>query len=126
VADSEGPELNTVAMLGRAYSLLGFKDRRWRGRRVIPAEAVTFGGVRADQAGGLAPDGTGPRRQHDPQAMGALVDELEQLGYVERRPDPTDRRAKAVPTPAWPPDSTPKSTPAWSTATGYEPTHGPQ
>lgn len=29
-------------------------------------------------------------------AMGELVDELEQLGYVERRPDPEDRRAKLV------------------------------
>jgi DNA-binding MarR family transcriptional regulator len=31
-----------------------------------------------------------------PQAMGELVDELEQLGYVARRPDPTDRRAKRI------------------------------
>ncbi len=31
-----------------------------------------------------------------PQAMGELVDELEQLGYVVRRPDPTDRRAKLI------------------------------
>jgi len=29
-------------------------------------------------------------------AMGELVDELERLGYVERRPDPHDRRAKRV------------------------------
>ena len=28
--------------------------------------------------------------------MGELVDELEGLGYVERRPDPTDRRAKLI------------------------------
>jgi DNA-binding MarR family transcriptional regulator len=34
-------------------------------------------------------------------AMGELIDELERLGYVERRPDPGDRRAKlVVPTPA--------------------------
>lgn len=31
-----------------------------------------------------------------PQAMGELVDELEQLGYVVRQPDPTDRRAKLI------------------------------
>ena len=31
-----------------------------------------------------------------PQAMMELVDELEDLGYVERRPDPTDRRAKLI------------------------------
>lgn len=30
------------------------------------------------------------------QVIGKLVDELEALGYVERRPDPTDRRAKRV------------------------------
>ncbi|MBM3667318.1 MAG: MarR family transcriptional regulator [Actinobacteria bacterium] len=30
------------------------------------------------------------------QVVGRLVDELEQLGYVERRPDPADRRAKLV------------------------------
>jgi DNA-binding MarR family transcriptional regulator len=29
-------------------------------------------------------------------ALGELVDELERLGYVERRPDPHDRRAKLV------------------------------
>ncbi|MGW5740609.1 MarR family winged helix-turn-helix transcriptional regulator [Amycolatopsis sp. NPDC003861] len=30
------------------------------------------------------------------QNIGILVDELESLGYVERRPDPHDRRAKLV------------------------------
>lgn len=30
------------------------------------------------------------------QSMGQFVDELETLGYVERRADPTDRRAKRV------------------------------
>lgn len=34
------------------------------------------------------------------QVIGRLVDELEQLGYVQRRAEPTDRRAKLiVPTP---------------------------
>jgi DNA-binding MarR family transcriptional regulator len=31
-----------------------------------------------------------------PQAMGQLVDELETQGYLKRRPDPTDRRAKII------------------------------
>jgi DNA-binding MarR family transcriptional regulator len=31
-----------------------------------------------------------------PQSMGVIVDELEQLGYVVRRPDPSDRRAKLI------------------------------
>jgi DNA-binding MarR family transcriptional regulator len=30
------------------------------------------------------------------QVIGTLVDELERLGYVVRRPDPADRRAKLV------------------------------
>jgi DNA-binding MarR family transcriptional regulator len=30
------------------------------------------------------------------QVIGTLVDELESLGYVHRKPDPTDRRAKLV------------------------------
>ena len=31
-----------------------------------------------------------------PQSMGELVDDLERRGYVERRSDPADRRAKRV------------------------------
>jgi DNA-binding MarR family transcriptional regulator len=30
------------------------------------------------------------------QIVGRIVDELEELGYVERRPDPADRRAKLI------------------------------
>jgi DNA-binding MarR family transcriptional regulator len=30
------------------------------------------------------------------QVVGAIVDDLEALGYVERRPDPADRRAKLI------------------------------
>ncbi|GAA0932436.1 hypothetical protein GCM10009554_16900 [Kribbella koreensis] len=30
------------------------------------------------------------------QVIGTMVDELEGLGYVERRPDPVDRRAKLI------------------------------
>ncbi len=30
------------------------------------------------------------------QVIGNLIDELEELGYVERRPDPQDRRAKLI------------------------------
>ncbi|WEB45082.1 MarR family transcriptional regulator [Streptomyces yunnanensis] len=30
------------------------------------------------------------------QVIGSLIDSLERLGYVERRPDPADRRAKLI------------------------------
>lgn len=36
------------------------------------------------------------RAQMTNQSMGYLVDALERLGYVERRPDPADRRAALV------------------------------
>jgi DNA-binding MarR family transcriptional regulator len=32
----------------------------------------------------------------DKQVVGRLIDELEEHGYVERRPDPGDRRAKLI------------------------------
>lgn len=34
--------------------------------------------------------------QLTPQSAGELVDQLEELGYVVRRPDPDDRRAKRI------------------------------
>jgi hypothetical protein len=36
------------------------------------------------------------RANMSPQAMGELVDELESLCYLIRRPDPRDRRAKLI------------------------------
>jgi DNA-binding MarR family transcriptional regulator len=49
----------------------------------------------------LTPDGLRLRdlaalSQMSPPAIGEHVDELERLGYVERVPDPSDRRAKLI------------------------------
>lgn len=52
-----------------------------------------------DAEGSRATDLARHSGQHK-QVVGKLLDELEALGYVERRPDPSDRRAKLiVPTP---------------------------
>ncbi|MEV5572732.1 MarR family winged helix-turn-helix transcriptional regulator [Spirillospora sp. NPDC052269] len=48
-----------------------------------------------DEEGTRATDLAQRSGQHK-QVIGKLVDELEALGYVERRPDPSDRRAKLV------------------------------
>jgi len=88
--------VNTVALLGRAYSLLGFRivdGVVGAGFPQKPAHSAVFAQI--------APDGSrltdmARRANMSPQAMGELVDELEQLGYVVRRPDPTDRRAKLI------------------------------
>ncbi|MFG3442873.1 MarR family winged helix-turn-helix transcriptional regulator [Nonomuraea sp. NPDC047897] len=48
-----------------------------------------------DEEGSRATDLAAQSGQHK-QVIGTLVDELAALGYVERRPDPADRRAKLV------------------------------
>ena len=88
--------VNTIALLGRAYSLLGFRivdGVVGAGFPQKPAHSAVFAQI--------APEGSrltelARRANMSPQAMGELVDELEQLGYVVRRPDPTDRRAKLI------------------------------
>jgi DNA-binding MarR family transcriptional regulator len=88
--------VNTVTLLGRAYSLLGFRivdGVVGAGFPQKPAHSAVFAQI--------APEGSrltelARRANMSPQAMGELVDELEQLDYVVRRPDPTDRRAKLI------------------------------
>ena len=95
--ESAGPPLlNTISMLGQAYSLLGFQIVEGvvgAGYPQKPKHSAVFAQIE--------PDGTrltdlARRANMSPQAMGELVDELEELGYVVRRPDPTDRRAKLI------------------------------
>ena len=89
-------DLNTVSMLGQAYSLLGFRivdGVVGAGYPQKPKHSAVFAQI--------DPEGTrltqlAARARMTPQAMGELVDELEELGYVVRRPDATDRRAKLV------------------------------
>lgn len=89
-------EVNTIAMLGRAYSLLGFKivdGVVGAGFPQKPSHSAVFAQIRPE--GSRLTDlarGAGMT----PQAMGELVDELEAMDYVVRRQDPTDRRAKLI------------------------------
>ncbi|MFC0506635.1 MarR family winged helix-turn-helix transcriptional regulator [Micromonospora costi] len=63
-----------------------------------------FGDVRPRHGAVLAyldPEGTRPGELarlagRNKQTMGAILDELERLGYVRRAPDPADRRAKLI------------------------------
>lgn len=87
---------NTIAMLGRAYSLLGFQivdGVVGAGYPQKPSHSAVFAQIspRGSRLSALARGAN-----MSPQAMGELVDELEELGYVERQPDPTDRRAKLI------------------------------
>ena len=89
-------QVNTVALLGRAYSLLGFRivdGVVGSGFPQKPAHSAVFAQIRPE---GSRLTDLARGANMTPQAMGELVDELEQLGYVVRRPDPSDRRAKLI------------------------------
>ena len=95
-SDEHSAELNTVAMLGQAYSLLGFKivdGVVGAGFPQKPKHSAVFAQI--DLEGSRLTD-LARRSNITPQAMGELVDELQQLGYVRRKPDPSDRRAKLI------------------------------
>jgi DNA-binding MarR family transcriptional regulator len=64
----------------------GYDDLRPRHGAVLAY--LDEGGIRATELAKLS-------GRHK-QIIGRLVDELEDLGYIERRPDPADRRAKLI------------------------------
>jgi DNA-binding MarR family transcriptional regulator len=70
----------------RALATRGFDDLHARHGAVLAH--LTPVGVRATELARLS-------GEHK-QVIGALIDELDSLGYVRRTPDPTDRRAKLV------------------------------
>jgi len=93
---SRRQDTNTVAMLGQAYSLLGFKivdGVVGAGFPQKPSHSAVFAQI--DPEGSRLTE-LARGANMSPQAMGELVDELEELGYVVRRPDPSDRRAKLI------------------------------
>ncbi len=88
--------LNSIALLGRAYSLLGFQIVEGvvgAGFPQKPSHSAVFAQITAD---GSRLSDLARGANMTPQAMGELVDELEKMQYVVRRPDPTDRRAKLI------------------------------
>ena len=87
---------NTIAMLGQAYSLLGFRivdGVVGAGHPIKPSFSAVFAQIRP---GGSRLTELAAGAGMTPQSMGEIVDELEGLRYVERRPDPSDRRAKLI------------------------------
>jgi DNA-binding MarR family transcriptional regulator len=89
-------EGNTVAMLGAAYSLLGFDvvdGVVGSGYPIKPNHSAVFGQIRLE---GSRLTELARKANITPQSMGKIVDELEHMGYVERTPDPADRRAKLI------------------------------
>lgn len=95
-ANQDPDAINTIAMLGRAYSLLGFRvvdGVVGSGFPQKPSHSAVFAQISPD---GSRLTALAKGANMTPQAMGEIVDELVDLGYVERRPDPSDRRAKLI------------------------------
>jgi DNA-binding MarR family transcriptional regulator len=96
VTDSDDEQANTIAMLGRAYSLLGFKivdGVVGAGYPQRPSHSAVFAQIKPE---GSRLTDLARGANMTPQAMGELVDELEGMGYLVRQPDPSDRRAKLI------------------------------
>ena len=94
--DPRSAPVNTVTMLGPAYSLLGFKivdGVVGAGFAQKPSHSAVFAQIKME---GSRLTELARGANMTPQAMGELVDELEEMEYVERRPDPSDRRAKLI------------------------------
>lgn len=81
-----GPFQEVVRRVTAGLADAGFDDIR-------PAHTAVFQHI---EAGGSRLTDLAERAQITKQSMGYLVDYLEQRGYLERRPDPTDRRAALI------------------------------
>jgi DNA-binding MarR family transcriptional regulator len=93
---SHGPEQSTVALLSLTHLMLSRQVSEGVARAGHPVKAshsAVFGQMTGD---GSRLSDLARGANMTPQAMGELVDELEGLGYVQRRPDPSDRRAKLI------------------------------
>jgi DNA-binding MarR family transcriptional regulator len=75
-----------VARVSEGLAQAGFDDIR-------PAHTAVFQHIKAE---GSRVSELAERAQLTKQSMSYLVDYLEQRGYLERRPDPTDRRAALI------------------------------
>ena len=80
------PYQEVVRRVTAGMSEAGFDDLR-------PAHSIVFQHI---DAGGSRLTTLADRAQMTKQSMGYLVDYLEQHGYLERRRDPSDRRAALI------------------------------
>jgi DNA-binding MarR family transcriptional regulator len=67
------------------------RTRGWP--EIRPSHGCVFGGMRPE---GARLTDLADRARITKQSVGEIVSDLEQLGYVERIPDPDDKRAKLV------------------------------
>jgi DNA-binding MarR family transcriptional regulator len=87
----------TVALLRVAYSEIA-SEIGTAVRQVAPDQRPSHGAImeQLDFTDGMRLTDLAKGAELTPQSAGELVDQLEELGYVERRPHPDDRRAKRI------------------------------
>jgi DNA-binding MarR family transcriptional regulator len=87
------------ATVGFLLSQLGAANARWFHDTLVPVglEPRQFAILRFVSLNeGQSQQALGDSLQIAPSRMVALIDELEERGLMERRPNPTDRRARAL------------------------------
>jgi len=92
----EAPRTNTLTLLAHAHLLLSrqvIESVAAGGHPLKPSHNAVFGQI---APGGKRLTELARTANMTPQAMAEIVDELEELGYVKRTPDPSDRRAKLI------------------------------
>ena len=93
---SQDPEPSTVTLLSLTHLMLSrqvAEGAARAGHPIKPSHSAVFGQMTAE---GSRLTDLAKGANMTPQAMGELVDELEGLGYLVRKPDPSDRRAKLI------------------------------
>jgi DNA-binding MarR family transcriptional regulator len=95
--DVSNMDIPTVALLRLAYHELA-NEVGAAVRAVAPDQRPSHGSImeQLDFEDGQRLTDLAEGAGMAPQSAGELVDQLEALGYVERRPDPDDRRAKRI------------------------------
>jgi DNA-binding MarR family transcriptional regulator len=95
-SDPPSERENTLTLLALTHLMLSRQVSEGvagAGHPIKPSHSAVFGQM-SDTGARLTDLARGANMT--PQAMGELVDELEELGYLTRTPDPTDRRAKLI------------------------------
>ena len=85
--------------MGFLLSQLGSANARWFHETLVPVglEPRQFAILRfVSEDEGRSQQALGDALEIAPSRMVALIDELEERGLVERRPNPSDRRARAL------------------------------
>lgn len=93
---------NTASMMGEAFFKLGgliAEGVAAAGYPQRPIHSTVFAHIDAERGSRLTE--LAERASVTPQSMSDVVNDLVRMGYVERTPDPSDRRAKRIVLTPW-------------------------